>query len=183
MKELFWDAGFRFNDENFDLTTQVIYWPTIGKKQNKNLGVGFTYHFYEYPHIFSENDIFLDLYYKCKVNQYFEFYTRYGLFIKATRIPSVADAMPWIKNTTMNFDFSLTFSPNQNWKIYTSLGSGTYFNYPIFFTPLFGCGFEYVIPEKKVSLGLDIMTTWYDGIIVSLNPGEISSTFFVKVRL
>lgn len=183
MHELLWDAGFNINSDNMDFTTQAIYWPAFGKRHQFNLGVAVTYHLYNYYSTFAENDWFIDVCYKHVYSDYFELRTRCGLMIKSTQIYSVKDYMPYLTNKTMNFDLKLSWFPGKNWICYASLASNSYFNYPNFLSIFMGTGVEYKIPEKNISIGLDLYSIWYDGIVVAINPGLFTGSLFMKVKL
>lgn len=181
MKELVWDAGINYVNKQFDLTTQVIYWPTFFDKIN--FGVGFTYHFYGYPSSFYENDIFADVYLRWRFTKYFELYTRYGFMGKYTLIPIIQDAEPVLKNGTMNFDLILTCYPAEKWNFYTQFSSATYFDYPVFMSIFLNNGVETVVYKDEITIGINLNTKWYDGIVVSLNVGQMSINIYGKIKL
>lgn len=181
MKELVWDAGINYVNNQFDFTTQVIYWPTFFEKIN--FGVGFTYHFYDYPDSFVEHDIFADVYLRWRFTKYFELYTRYGFMGKYTVIPVIKDAVPLLKNETMNFDLIFTCYPADKWNFYTQFSSATYFDYPVFMSIFLNNGVETVIYKEEVAIGIETISKWYDGVVVNLNIGQMSINFYGKIKL
>lgn len=175
--ELICDAGVNYVNNQFDFTTQLIYWPKFFDKFYT--GFGLTYHFYDYPKMFTEHDFFIDWYLKINFNEYFELYTRYGLFLKTSVIPDVITC----QSRTMNFELYLNFFPSEKWCCYGYFNSNSYFDYPLFLTLFFGTGFETEIIEDKISVGMELSTKWYDGIVVALNPGHVAMSMFCKVKI
>lgn len=175
--ELVCDAGFNLVNGQWDFTTQCIYWPKFGNLLYT--GFGFTYHLYNYPASFIENDFFLDWYLKINFSEIFQVYTRYGLFVKDSIVYDTAECV----STTMNFELYLNFFPSEKWCCYGFFNSSSYFDYPLFLTLFFGTGVENEVVQNKVIVGMELLTKWYDGVVVSMNPGHVALDFYCKVKL
>lgn len=180
MKELAADIGVNLSDRYVDFTTQAVYWPTFF--DTMNLGVGFTYHLFQYSDIFTEQDVFADLCAKFQLGQYFQILTRIGSFTKFTNIKLISPDLKII-NQSININFALYFNPLDFLSCYVSFDSNSYFNYPNFFTAFLATGVEVDIVKNKFSTGIDITTKWYDLIVSVQTINQVNMKIYGRYKI
>jgi len=178
--ELYINTGLNYTNNQFDFTLQSVYWPTFF--DIVNFGLGFTYHLYDYPHTFIEQDFLSDIYLKVKFCQYFMVWTRWGYLYKKTKVQNInTDFKNQIK--TMNFNLSFNVYPHPDWTCYLTFDSNSFFNYPNFITIFLTTGVEFEAIKEKFSTGLEISTKWYDAVVVPQNISQMNLKVFGRYKI
>lgn len=178
MKELYGSLGVNFVNGNFDITTEVVYWPTFFDKFNA--GVGVVYHLYDYVGEFTENDFLFDLYFKIKIKNWMTFYQKLGFSRKAAVLETLDDT---ICNNSFNIDSILYFYPSDRWTLFFQFSSVNYFDYPLFFTAMFNTGAEFDVVPSIFSTGIDINTEFYNFVVNSQDLGQMNVKVFGRLRI
>lgn len=178
-KEFKFDLGINYTNKQGDFTAQLVYWPTFFNILN--LGAGFTYHLYDYPFYFVEQDFLLDIYAKLRIGKYYMVWTRWGGMAKLTSIDGIKTFGKGFNS--MNFNLVLTWFPSKICSCYFSFESNSYFNYPSFLTVFFNTGAEFEIVKNKFFAGLDLCTKSYDFVVATQSLSQMNLKVFGRYKI
>lgn len=178
MKQLHGDMGVNFCNGNIDFTTQVIYWPVFFNRFN--LGIGFTYHLFNYTEVFKENDFLFNVCFKMDILDWLAFSFMGGYFQKITLIDGFDKP---VFNPSIDVNAKFLFYPGDNWTLYFQFSSYNLFNYPLFFSAMFSTGAEFDIVPGSFSTGLDLNTKFYDFIVNSQDCSQFNLVVYGRFKI
>lgn len=177
------DGGVSFQNQRVDTTGRVLYMPSIHRRTQFDIGVGFSHHYLRYYETFSENDLMFSIRLHWFKNDFHDVEIAPGLMWKFANIFAVQNQTT-DDSSIFNYSFLLEYRSNWHFtealKMYFYFGSFDYFDYPLFGTAFFKGGFAYQLSDE---LGFDTSITFkfIDMIVSAVMLNQCSLRTSVRV--
>lgn len=171
-------GGLNQCQEKTDVTAQILYVP-FNFKDKHYLGFNGLYHFYNFPDEFMENDFELGGYYKVNILPYFIFSTAISYYAKISVFQTSKDMLV---NHSLSADFNFEYIMTPTNRLYLSLSSNTFFDYPLLFAPTLILGTEYDV-SNKIFIGTYVSSKWIDIVSAVANMTQFSVSVYGGYRL
>jgi len=179
-KELRFDAGLKYQNEQLDFTNNLYYMPTFNNAFQA--GFGFTWHLYRYFKSFTENDFIVTTRFRWIKGPVFSFENGVGFLFKYASIDAVKDKMPLIYNFSYNFDISFNWKLFQKANVWCAVKFQDYFDYPLAISPFYKIGFDLQL-EPGLIFGLDYSLKFVDMFFSAVYLNESILHLTMKVVL
>lgn len=173
-------VGMQFQPSVFDFSTYFIYSPTFFN--HLNVGVKSLFHTKHFTAEYLELDLLVGLYAMYRLNRYLAFDSDFMFHLKLSKIYSIEDSMPWIKNNSFAFRFEAFCNPVQRLTLGLGVSSYSMYRYNLFFSPDYWISAEYKFVDF-VSVGTKALIEYIDMYTLSANRRLCDFTVYVKLEI
>ena len=177
------DCGLAFQNGRLDSTARVFYMPTFQRENRQSrhaAGIGFVHHFLREYDSFSENDFQLSARYHWYKSSFFDMEVAPGIMWKISGIDSIKEYTPAIVNFCYLLEYQANFNCTPDLKLYFSIASIDYFEYPLFGTPFIKLGGSYRFADR-LAFDASFAMKFTDGIVSALVLNQCKLKTTVKV--
>lgn len=171
------DSGIKYQCNQLDLTNRIFYMPHV--LDCIQAGGGFTWHFYRYIDVFTENDLTLTGRFRWIAGPVFSFENSLGLLFKFASIDAIKEYKPVIFNLSYQHELLCNWHLNTT-DLWFALNLQDYFDYPLAISPFFKFGVNYATKQNTV-LGADLTLKFIDMFFSAVYLNEAVMRFTVKV--
>ena len=180
MTELFASAGCKFQSNQTDFSTEIVYCPTFF--DCFNAGAGHIFHVLHYNDLFNEYDFLTGLYLGYHSPKHFDCKLNLMWHAKAVEIFVIKDEVPWIKNSSFACKTEFNFRPVENLKLSLSLSSYSPYRYMLFFAPdlMFSCEYTF---GQLISIGNQVEIQYIDMFTLSSNFNSIDYRLYARLAI
>ena len=179
-KELYLDAGIKFEFNQYDFSSHVYYMPTFNNSFQLGAGVG--YHVYRYHDYFTEHDLSSLLCFRWIKGPVFSLEHNLGFLFKYTAIDAIQRYFPVVFNLTYQFELTgkWKFAPQSDFWCGVKLQD--FFDYPLAISPFWKMGVDFALTPDFI-LGTDLTLKYIDMFFSAVYLNECVLRFTFKVVL